>query len=360
MSAGTLGRWRAYAGLAGRVLRSRFGAPRPFKVTWMLTDRCDCRCEGCRIWERAKRPEPAPAEIERVLAAAPSVRWVNLTGGEPFLRDDVAEVGAAVARALPGLVVLDLPTTGQRTEAILEAVERLLRLGLPRLLLTVSVEGPPELHDRQRGRPGAFERATATFRALRRLARGARGRLGVWLGMTLHAQNADRVLETLAAACAPGDPVGWADLHVNVYTVSGHYYQNADAALRPPEGLDDLLRHLRRARGRWGRPEDWIEGAYLARVPEYLRTGRSPLPCQALRASVFIDTRGDVHPCTVYGRVLGNVRADPLYAILEGAEARAARAVVARDACPGCWSPCEAFPTIVAGAPASLGPRDEA
>ena len=92
-------------------------------------------------------------------------------------------------------------------------------------------------------------------------------------------------------------------------------------------------------------------------VPEYLRTGRSPLPCKALRAGVFVNAQGDVHPCTVYGRKLGNLLETPLFEILDGAEAQDAREVVKRDACPGCWSPCEANPTIVATAPESLARR---
>ena len=46
-------------------------------------------------------------------------------------------------------------------------------------------------------------------------------------------------------------------------------------------------------------------------MPEFLETGRSPLPCKALRAGVFVNAQGEVHPCTVYGRPLGNV----LYAL---------------------------------------------
>jgi hypothetical protein len=54
---------------------------------------------------------------------------------------------------------------------------------------------------------------------------------------------------------------------------------------------------------------------------------------------------------------LGNVKEAGLYEILDGEEARAAREVIRRDACPGCWTPCEAHPTIVAAAPESLVKR---
>ena len=341
--------WRAFAGLGARILASRASATRPFKVTWMVTDRCDCRCQGCLIWASPKRPEVTPATLERVLRDAPSIRWVNLTGGEVFLRDDVPELARAVKRALPHVAVLDMPTTGQRTDVILGAVEAMAGLGIPRLYLSCSIEGPPELHARLRGRPDAFENLMATYRGLR-----AMPGVEVFLGMTLNDENATQVEATLDAVRAYVPEVGWDDLHLNVYTVSDHYYANAQADVRAPTAVDTAIRQALRSReGRWD-PAHAIEAAYLRLLPEYLRTGRSPLPCQALRANVFVDGAGDVQPCTVYGRTLGSIHEQSLYEILDGAEAVAARDVVARDACPGCWSPCEAHPTIVAQAPGSL------
>lgn len=352
MSVETVRRLRAYAGLGARILGTRLGSTRPFKITLMLTDRCDCRCEGCRIWEQPKGREMTPDEIGAVLAAAPSLRWVNLTGGEPFLRNDMVAVVTAVRAALPKLAVVDFPTTGQRTDVILRDVEAMTALGIPKLVVTCSLEGPPLLHDKLRGREGAFDRMMATYEGLRAL-----DGVDVYLGMTLSDANAGAFDETLEAVRARVPEVGLDDIHLNVYTTSGHYYRNEDGALRAPTALEGVVARALEAReGSW-HPTDVIESAYLRLLPEFLETGRSPLPCKALRAGVFVNAQGEVHPCTVYGRPLGNVLETPLYDILDGAEARDARAVVERDACPGCWSPCEANPTIVATAPESLARR---
>lgn len=340
---------RAYAGLGSRVLGARLGGRRPFKITWMLTERCDCRCTGCFIWKRPKGHEVNPDDIERVLRAAPSIRWVNLTGGELFLRDDVVELAHAVARGRPDLAVLDFPTTGQRTDRILADVDRIRQLPIPRLYVTCSIEGPPALHDELRGRPGAFENMMATFRGLR-----AMPGVNVFLGMTLSDRNVAHVDETFEAVRETVPDIAWQDVHFNVYTESGHYYANQGGDLEAPAAIDDVLQRALRSRTASWSPADAIEAAYLRLLPEYLRTGRSPIACQSLRVNVFVDANGDVHPCTVYGRVLGNVLETPLYDILDGSEAVSARAVIEADACPGCWSPCEAHPTIVATAPESL------
>lgn len=343
----------AYASLARRILATRMGSVRPFKVTWSLTDRCDCRCHGCLIWARPKRREPTPEEVGRTLASVPEIRWVNLTGGELFLRPDVVDVVQAVHEALPRLVVLDFPTTGQRTDRIVADVTTIARRGIPQVLVTVSIEGPPGLHDRLRGRTGAFDRAVGTFAALRAVE-GVR----VWLGMTLTRENEGTLEATLAAVAARlpsgARPVGWGDLHLNAWVRSPHYYANVDSDVEPARGRAPGLARARREREGSTSPIDRIEATWLRLLPAYLATGRSPVPCRSLSASVFIATNGDVHPCTVWSRRLGNVLEQPLARILASPDADDARGAIARDACPGCWSPCEAYPTIVASAPASL------
>lgn len=328
---------------------ARNGATRPFKLILALTDRCDCRCQACLIWKKPKSKELSPEEIGGFLAKAPSIRWLNLTGGEPFLRDDVPDVVQAALRSLPRLSVVTIPTTGQRTEEIVAAAGRIAALGVGRFYLTLSVEGPPELHDVLRGRAGAFLRVVETYRRLRDV-RGVRP----YFGVTLSDRNVDRVTETFEALSAAVPGIGWNDLHFNVYTQSGHYYDNLGSGLKRPAALPAALAPALEARRRSRDPGDLLEATYLRLLPRYLRTGRSPIPCRSLRASVFVAANGDVFPCTVYSRRLGNVRERALPDILRDEEARRARIVIQQDRCPGCWSPCEAHPTILASMPGSL------
>lgn len=350
---GPVARALAYAGLAGAVLRANLRRGAPFKATLVLTERCDCRCEICFIWRKEKRPEPTPADVAAFLRGAPTIRWLNLTGGEIFLRDDVPAVVEAALGAQPRLAVLDFPTTGQRTDRIVSDVERIARLGVPRCFVTVSVEGPPALHDRLRGRPGAFERMIATYRALRRVPRVA-----AFLGLTLSDRNADAVDATLDALASRLPGFSPREVHVNVATTSGHYYDNLGAGVRRPRRPHRAIRRvLSRRRARWFSPTDVLETAYLARVRAHVGTGRSPLPCRSLFTSVFVGGDGQVRPCTVFDRPLGDAYAAPLPTLLATPEAEAARADVQADRCPGCWSPCEAYQTILSHLPRVLFTR---
>jgi MoaA/NifB/PqqE/SkfB family radical SAM enzyme len=346
---------RAVASLGWAILRAnlparmRRGGPRPFKATVVLTERCDCRCEVCWIWKKPKGREPTPAEVAAFLRSAGTVRWLNLTGGEIFLRDDVVDVVRAAVDAEPRLAVLDFPTTGQRTDRIVAAVEEIARLKIPRFYVTVSLEGPPDLHDRLRGREGAFENMARTFAALRQIPG-----VHAYLGMTLSDRNAHALPEAVRAVRARVPGFTERDLHVNVATWSGHYYDNLAAGVGKPPDLRATLRPVLARRRARPSPTDRLEAIYLSLAPEHARTGRSPLPCRSLETSVFVAASGEVHPCTVYGRPLGNAWDTPLPQVLSTPEAADALRAVAEDRCPGCWSPCEAYQTILSNLPRAL------
>lgn len=337
---GTVGRLLA---LAGAIRRGCARDGLPYKLTLILTRRCPTRCEFCSIWKTPSPEELAAEEWERVFRSAPGTVWANLSGGEIFQRTDLPGIVDALLASMPSLYLVDFPTTGYFPERLLETCERLSRGGVGRVLVTISLDGPEDLHDRLRGRVGAHARAMEAMRAIR----SARiPRVRAWFGHTLFPQNAGRVDETIAAARAAVPGLGPDAFHFNLGMESGHYYRNEGAGVRPGPGAHaELRRHERRGLF----PIHFLERAYQRRIPRYLETGRSPVPCAALKASAFVDPQGIVYPCSIYDRPLGSLRENGyrLGAVLGAAEARAARQAVREDRCPGCWSPCEAYQSLL-------------
>jgi MoaA/NifB/PqqE/SkfB family radical SAM enzyme len=316
----------------------------PYKLTLILTRRCPTRCSFCSIWKTPSPDEMTPDEWGRVFASAPGTVWANLSGGEIFQRKDLPAILDELVLRLPRLYLVDFPTTGYFPELAIDACERLVRGGVRRVLVTVSLDGPPDLHDRLRGREGAHERACAALRAIRE---AKIPRVKAFFGTTLLPENHAVLGETIAAARDRVPGLAESDFHVNVGMESGHYYRNLGADARPPAAaLEALERHARRGFD----PVSLLERAYQRRVARYLGTGRSPVPCAALRASAFVDPQGVVYPCTIYDRPLGSLRehGHDLGRVLRAAEARDARVAVVEDRCPGCWTPCEAYQSLFA------------
>lgn len=339
--------WRDGLRLAPAVLESRLRAI-PYKVLLSLTDRCNLRCAHCRAWHR-RTDELTPEEIGRSLASLPGLRWLDITGGEPTLRPDLDGCVAAMAPALRGAVFVHFPTNGWRGDAA-EALARALRDATPaRVVVTVSVDGPEAIHDRLRGRAGSFSRALDTWRRLAALPG-----VEVFVGTTVTPDNAAALPELAAAlpAALPGfDLRQW---HVNLQQRSGHFFSNTEVA---PLAAAEALQALSLVEGLRAIPRDGFalaEWLFLRNLRRHLETGRAPVPCQAGRASVHVAADGVVYPCHILDEPLGDLRDHDLDLPRLLATAQARRVVGDLQGCARCWTPCEAYHSLLASPVAAL------
>jgi radical SAM protein with 4Fe4S-binding SPASM domain len=92
-----------------------------------------------------------------------------------------------------------------------------------------------------------------------------------------------------------------------------------------------------------------LENTYLGYLDEFLQTGRTPMPCHALRSSCFVDPWGIVYPCITYSRPIGRLRdtgmrLDPIW---NAEETRRVQEEIWNSQCPQCWTACEAYQSIL-------------
>ncbi|MCX6357908.1 MAG: radical SAM protein [Candidatus Aureabacteria bacterium] len=140
-----------------------------FQLTHFVTAGCDARCGHCFYAVNRRRRELSIEEIRRVAGSIPRLRFLLISGGEPFLRNDLPAIIEAYFRAT-SFVNCSIPTNGLRTEAVLDAVRQICRISPDlSLSLSVSLDGFRELHDALRGVQGIFPRALATLAGAIRL-----------------------------------------------------------------------------------------------------------------------------------------------------------------------------------------------
>jgi MoaA/NifB/PqqE/SkfB family radical SAM enzyme len=305
----------------------------------------------CNIWKKPVEDELSLYEIEQIFSRYRRFSWVNLTGGEPFMRADFPDIVRIIDRNSPDLFLLNFSTNGYLTDTVVRGVQDiLLHTSISRLMVSVSLDGPRDLHDRIRGLPGSWDKAIDTFRQLRTLRSR---RFKVYLGYTLQKDNLDSFDETLAAVGQELGNLEGSEIHVNIAHVSGHYYGN-DLF----NGVPDA-NHVQRVFDRIGGapssrildPVSFLEYRYRKLSQSYQKTGIVPLPCQAAAVSCFIDPYGDVYPCSIFAAPFGSLRANgyDLGALWRSVERLTVRRLVRDGSCPGCWTPCEAYQNILAG-----------
>ena len=326
------------------MLRARRGPFDPFKLTWILTEACSQRCSSCHLW-REPASGPDLATVRSVVAANPQLTWVNLSGGDFVERADAPDVVDAVASGFPDLALLDFPTAGQDVDATLAALQPALDSDVPRIVVTVSLDGPDEVHDRVRGSRGSAARARSTLRALQRIRRRGFSALA---GMTLSRHNLGEVDDPLALL--PRD-IAAADLHLNLAHHSDHYYRNAQDVVPNPVAALAVIDAQQRRRGPALSPLAWMEARYWRLARRFVTTGDVGGACAALRASVYLAADMTAYPCTIHDRPIGSLAqvGHELRRLSEFSAAHDALADADQQRCAKCWSPCEAFPTLLVG-----------
>lgn len=338
---------RVYAALARNAAEASFRRLAfPMKLTYALTYWCNYGCKTCEIWRRQPRGELSLDEIRRLFAKSSDFSWIDLTGGEVFLRKDFLDIVDTILSSCSRLLLLHFPTNGYLTDAIVAGTRTIASWAPAKLILTVSVDGDEALNDEVRGIQGGWRRQMETFRRLREI-----DGVDVVLGFTLSRHNAGRLAECFDAARREVPTLTWDDFHVNVAHRSAHYFGNQDVDLvgdAEPRIRADL-RLFRGQRGAPIHPVAFLEHEYLRRVERFLDSRRTPIHCHALRSSCFLDPNGVVHPCSIYDRPLGNVRdADyDLGALWRRPATVALQREIWEGDCPQCWTPCEAYPSIV-------------
>lgn len=293
----------------------------------------------CSIWQMEPGDELTLEEFDHLLMDPflSGIRWVNLTGGEPFLRRDLPEMIGLLGKRCPDLEIIAIPTNGFLPDRIEEAVRRSLELleGTDVLLsVTVSIDGVGEQHDDIRCIPGGFEKALETLERLQAV-KSERFETGVETVIT--ALNVDSIRDIRAFFKERTD-------HVNLTpAVVSDYYSNeetlGEAALKE-EDVRSMLEFLDEIS-----EEEPAYAYYFAKVRDIHEKGRRTYPCLGLYGTLMLNATGDVFPCLMLAGDewrLGNVRDGPLQDIWCSPGSREARRRLAREPyCQRCTNNCD-------------------
>jgi len=139
------------------------------------------------------------------------------------------------------------------------------------------------------------------------------------------------------------------DFHFNIFHTSSFYYNTHKQQILPEK--DELLEdinYILKEKGSIG-VLSLLERKYIKLIKEYLDTGKSPMKCKALVSSCFIASNGDVYPCITFNKKLGNIRESNynLKKIWNSEISFSIRKMIEENRCDGCWTPCEAYQTIL-------------
>jgi MoaA/NifB/PqqE/SkfB family radical SAM enzyme len=186
--------WRLEADARRIMARGNGQANRlPVGVVYESTMRCNLHCEFCYVGsllniEGEWRQELPLEMIKRAFPDQDGLQ-ISLTGGEIFVRKDI--ISTLELFRDKGYVCGYLTTNGTSiTEERAEALASLATRGFLKHI-SVSIDGPPEVHDVARGAKGTFERTARGLKRLQDAAKRTGAPLRVSINTTVAAESID-------------------------------------------------------------------------------------------------------------------------------------------------------------------------
>lgn len=164
-----------------------------------VTKRCNASCYFCfnkQYGQVGREEDLLLDEIKNISIKVGFLPWLTITGGEPFLRDDIYET-CRLFYSNCNTRIISIATNGTLAARIADTAERLL-IDCDQLYLTiiVALDDASDMHDKIKGIKGAYGQSIDTLRRLR-ILRSRFPRLTLGINTTIIKENADRIEEIL-------------------------------------------------------------------------------------------------------------------------------------------------------------------
>lgn len=315
----------------------RIYLPKPVLFGLQVTDKCNSRCTMCLRWKTKPGKEPSLGDIQEIFAnpLLNRLEKVILVGGEPTLRDDLAQVTQVILDSNPRIKQVWLITNGLEPSLVRERVKDILELPACSRLKTfgveVSLDGYGDIHERIRRVPRAFDRVKETLDILKGLQ--LHSPLSILLNCTVQKLNVSNLPKIAKFAREMGLPI------------------NFGPVVQLLDNEDSFKEHLRPSRDQLIELEDFFSHQikHNIRLPtiafwhDYFRIIRGEkrrVPCRLPYHSLTMAPEGDLFVCGNESLVYGNVYETTIDKIWYSEKAEKLRKKLRKYICPVCQSSC--------------------
>jgi len=281
----------------------------------VATFRCNAKCHMCNVW---MYPTKEPEELDtKYYERLPNLKFLNITGGEPFLREELEEIVAIVK---PKMDRICISTNGYYTEKVVKLAERFPDIGI-----RISLEGLPAANDELRGIKDGFDHGLRTLLQLKRM-----GMKDIGFGCTVSDRNARDVLELYELA---------KHLKVEFATAIVHnafYFHKFDNLIQKREEISESFRGLIKELFKTRRPKNWYRAYFNHGIINYVNGGARLLPCEMGTDIFLLDPWGEIYACNVLKESMGNIKDSDFDTIWNSEQARSVR-TKAKKCGMNCW-----------------------
>ncbi len=294
----------------------------------IVTYRCNAKCYMCNTWQHpSKREEEYGPELVDQLPGG--LNFINITGGEPFLRKDLPQI---VEKSLTKTKRLVISSNGYFTERIIQLFGRFGN----KVGIRISIEGLPAANDELRGITNGFDHGLRTLTTLHSM-----GIKDIGFGLTVSDRNADDMIELYRLANAMGLEFATATTHNSFYFhTKDNRYEDQEKVARTFENIAvELLKT--------NKPKNWFRAYFNMGLARKVRGQKRALSCEVGTDMFFVDPFGNVMPCNGSDQPMkmGNLHKQSFDEIWNGPQAEKVREMV-KNCDKQCWMIGSAAPAM--------------
>ena len=285
--------------------------------TVIVTYRCNAKCTMCNRYKVPSKPEEE-ISIETI-KKLPEMYFTNITGGEPFIRDDLKDIVRELLKKSDRIVI---STNGFFTDRIVELCKEFPQVGI-----RISIEGLEKTNNEIRGLDDGFNRGYTTLKKLVDM-----GMKDVGFGMTVQDRNAADLVPLYNISDELGMEFATASLHNSFYFVESNNI--IKDRLTVAQNFEDLVNRVLDSNS----PKKWFRAYFNHGLINYIFSQKRLLPCDMSFDTFFIDPYGDVMPCngTKEKQVMGNLNRQSWEELWNSEQAEKVRSFV-RNCDRNCW-----------------------
>jgi len=325
--------------------KKHFGMLAPREMMFPISYRCNARCVMCNIWKLPKKKELSLRQIEQLFAdnLFRGIQVINITGGEPTLREDITQITGVLIDAMPELKKITLTTNALDTDRVVKCCIKIAEAcnnqGID-FIAEASLDGIGSIHDRVRNVPDAFRKVSETIFQLKQLSKRHHFRLGVNTVISpINLRDTTNIYEWCKRQKI--------NVFFTVASLADNYYSNI--------GEEDLMFNDEDERYLIGFLQKLAEEKSIINFLAYyyndlikmIKYGQQrKTPCVFALDAFILDAYGDLYYC-MYGNMIGNCLKRSCSDIYFDLQNLAHRREIIRNKCPTCYINC--FSSIALG-----------
>ncbi|OPL12018.1 MAG: hypothetical protein AVO34_02050 [Firmicutes bacterium ML8_F2] len=224
-----------------------------------------------------------------------NLKNINISGGEPFLRNDLTEIVRAVVRRCPKAKII-ISTNGFLPSAIKRQMQDIVKFKMD-IGIAVSLDGFGKVHEDLRGYPGGFSLVLETIRLLKNL-----NIKDLKLAFTLNDKNLNQLKRVYKLSKELGVEFSLAACHD-----SSHYFKKENNQIENTSQAGNQLDWLIKKELSSFSPKKWLRAYFAYALVHFLKTKQRILPDYSGVSSLFIDPFGKIYPSDVWDLKIGDL-----------------------------------------------------